>query len=170
MAAFSSRGPNGAAGDVVKPDLIAPGVVVLAGNTPASQVGAPGPLSQAISGTSMSTPHVAGVAARLRDAHPDWSPATIRSALMTGGRQNGTKEDGTTNADPFDVGGGHIVPTPAADPGLVYGAGFIDYLRFLCGTRALIPRARRAPRPAASTRATSTCRRSASTGSPGSRR
>ncbi|MGH2795101.1 MAG: S8 family peptidase, partial [Actinomycetota bacterium] len=63
MAAFSSRGPNGASPDVIKPDVTAPGVVILAGNSPTPLLGAPGQLFQAISGTSMSSPHVAGIGA-----------------------------------------------------------------------------------------------------------
>lgn len=134
MASFSSRGPNGAAPDIIKPDVTAPGVNILAGGTPTPHLGAPGQLFQAISGTSMSSPHVAGVAALLVQAHPDWTPAMIKSALMTTAHQDVDKEDGTTPADPFDMGAGHIVPTPANDPGLVYNTGFNNYLAFLCGT------------------------------------
>ena len=133
MAVFSSRGPNGAAGDIIKPDVTAPGVQILAGNSPTPFLGAPGELFQAIQGTSMSSPHVAGVGALLRQAHPDWTPAMIKSALMTTGSQDVDKEDSSTAADPFDMGGGHIQPNPAFDPGLVYDAGFLDYVAFLCG-------------------------------------
>ncbi len=134
MAAFSSRGPNGGAMDIIKPDITAPGVNVLAANTPTPFLGAPGQLFQAIGGTSMSSPHVAGVGALLTQAHPDWSPAMIKSALMTTAHQDVMKEDGVTPADPFDMGAGHLSPNPAADPGLVYNAGFLDYLGFLCDT------------------------------------
>ena len=140
MAAFSSRGPDGAALDIIKPDITAPGVNVLAGNSPTPFLGAPGQLFQAISGTSMSSPHVAGVGALLSQAHPDWTPAMIKSALMTSAYQDGVfKEDGVTPADPFDMGGGHLNPNPAVDPGLVYDAGFSDYVQFLCGVGALSP-------------------------------
>ncbi len=132
VAAFSSRGPNGGAFDIIKPDVTAPGVNILAGNSPTPFLGAPGQLFQAISGTSMSSPHVAGSFALLKELHPDWSPAMAKSALMTTARQNVLKEDGAT-ADPFDMGAGHIVPTPAANPGLTYDAGFFDYIGFLCG-------------------------------------
>ena len=133
MAAFSSRGPNVVAEDIIKPDVTAPGVNVLAGNTPNPFLGAPGQLFQAISGTSMSSPHVAGVYALLKERHPTWSPAMSKSAIMTSAYQNDVmKEDGTTPADPFDMGAGHIAPNSAADPGLVYDAGFLDYLGFLC--------------------------------------
>lgn len=132
MANFSSRGPNGIAPDIIKPDVTAPGVNVLAGAAPNPFLGAPDQLFQAISGTSMSSPHVAGVFALLKDAHPDWTPAMAKSALMTTGSQDVKKENGSTQADPFDMGGGHIAPNSAADPGLVYDAGFLDYLGFLC--------------------------------------
>lgn len=137
MADFSSRGPDVVAPDIIKPDVTAPGVNILAGNTPNPFLGRPGQLFQSISGTSMSSPHVAGVAALLRQAHPDWTPAMVKSALMTSAHQDVKKEDGTTPADPFDMGGGHIAPNPAVDPGLVYDAGFADYLQFLCGVGAL---------------------------------
>lgn len=133
MADFSSRGPNPVAPDIIKPDVTAPGVNILAGAGPNPYLGAPGQLFQAISGTSMSSPHVAGAAALLRQMHPDWSPAMVKSALMTSAHQDVKKEDGSTPADPFDMGGGHIAPNPAANPGLAYDAGFLDYLGFLCG-------------------------------------
>ena len=137
MTHFSSRGANGAARDVIKPDVTAPGMQILAATTPAAQHSAPGQLFQAISGTSMSGPHVAGVGALLVQAHRDWTPAMIRSALMTTGDQDVRKQDRTTPADPFDFGGGHIRPTPASDPGLVYDAGLGDYVSFLCGADAV---------------------------------
>lgn len=135
MAAFSSRGPllpsDRSTGDLLKPDVTAPGVQILAGNSPVETNGAPGQLFQAIGGTSMSSPHVAGIGALLRDRHPTWTPDMIQSALMTSARQDIRKEDGVTPADPFDFGAGHVVPNGAADPGLVYPAGFDDYRAFL---------------------------------------
>jgi subtilisin family serine protease len=86
---------------------------------------------QAIGGTSMSSPHVAGVGALLVDLHPDWTPDMIQSSLMTTARQDVKKEDGVTPADPFDFGAGHITPNSAADPGLVYPASLNDYRAFL---------------------------------------
>ena len=82
----------------------------------------------------MSTPHVSGIAALLLEAHPDWTPAKIKSALMTTARQNVVKEDGVTQADPFDFGAGHMVPNRALNPGLAYDAGLFDYLAGTCGT------------------------------------
>jgi hypothetical protein len=132
MAAFSSRGPTIAGSrDVIKPDITAPGVQVLAGNSPTATIGAPGQLFQAIAGTSMSSPHIAGVAALVVDLHPNWTPAEVQSAIMTSARQNVALEDGSTPAGPFAFGAGHVAPNGAADPGLVYPAGFDEYRAFL---------------------------------------
>jgi hypothetical protein len=132
MADFSSRGPSlVGTQDVNKPDITAPGVQVLAGNTPTPFLGAPGQLFQAIAGTSMSSPHIAGVGALLRDLHPDWTPAQMQSAIMTSARQNVLLEDGRTPAGPFDFGAGHVAPNGAADPGLVYNQTFDEYRAFL---------------------------------------
>jgi hypothetical protein len=136
MADFSSRGPNTAAPDIIKPDVTAPGVNILAGNTPTPFISRPGQLFQSISGTSMSSPHVAGIGALLTQAHRDWTPGMIKSALMTTGRQDVVKEDATTPADPFDFGAGHVVPNSATDPGLVYPTKYDDYIAFLCGATA----------------------------------
>jgi len=124
MAAFSSRGPSlGAGGDLLKPDLTAPGVDVLAAVSPDS-----GREFDLLSGTSMSSPHVAGLGALLTDAHPTWSPAAIKSALMTSAYD-------TIDAanDPFAQGAGHVRPNSAVNPGLVYDAGFSDFVNFLKG-------------------------------------
>ena len=140
MAAFSSRGPNRLSGDIIKPDLTAPGVNILAGNTPTPGPGSvSGELFQAISGTSMSSPHVAGMFALIKQANPDWSAAAAKSALMTTARTDVSKEDGRRSADPFDMGAGHI--TAVADnklgtsfaPGLVYDTGLFEYAAFTCG-------------------------------------
>ncbi len=119
MARFSARGPAPIP-DVLKPDVTAPGVNILAGFSPDSAYSTPGENFAYLSGTSMSTPHVAGLAALLRQAHPQWTPAAIKSAIMTTARQNVTNSAGLTNAGPFDFGAGHIVPNDALDPGLVY--------------------------------------------------
>lgn len=120
MAAFSSRGPLG---DWIKPDVTAPGVQVLAGMTPqptGTVNGPPGNLYQAIAGTSMSSPHSAGVSALVKAAHPSWTPAMIKSALMTSSVQTVIKEDGTTPATPFDRGAGSIRANRAVNPTLVF--------------------------------------------------
>ncbi len=112
MAAFSSRGP---AGLFLKPDVTAPGVQILAGASPAPDAptpsdggNPPGELYQAIAGTSMSSPHVAGAAVLLRATHPDWTPGEIKSALMSTATTDVVKEDLVTPADPFDFGSGRI--------------------------------------------------------------
>ncbi|MCA9921264.1 MAG: S8 family serine peptidase [Anaerolineales bacterium] len=140
MAGFSSRGPNPVAEDLIKPDVTAPGVQILAGDSPVNYGTAPqGELFQAIAGTSMSSPHVAGIFALIKQAHPDWSPAMAKSALMTTAYQDVMKEDGVTPADPFDMGAGHVNPgNPATNgsafrPGLVYDAGLFEYAAFTCG-------------------------------------
>ena len=140
MAAFSSRGPNRLSGDIVKPDITAPGVQILAGYSPFPDPGeVPGELFVAIAGTSMASPHVAGVFALIKQAHPDWTPAMAKSALMTTAYQDVMKEDGVTPADPFDMGAGHLNPgSPvhkgsAFQPGLVYDAGLYEYAAFTCG-------------------------------------
>ncbi len=130
-ASFSSRGPLLASGDLLKPDLIAPGQDILAAVAPPGNSGRDFDL---YSGTSMSSPHVAGVAALLKDLHPAWSPMMIKSALMTTGYD---VLDGP-NTNPlviFSQGAGHIKPNSAADPGLVFDSNMIDWLGFLCGTQ-----------------------------------
>ena len=141
MAYFSSRGPVGspASADIIKPDVTAPGVQILAANSPAEGFDAPGELFQAIQGTSMSSPHGAGLLALLDQAHPTWSPAAVKSAMMTTAHQDVFKQDQVTPADPFDMGAGHVDPGGATDapnsmfnPGIVYNAGFNQYAGFLC--------------------------------------
>lgn len=134
IAGFSSRGPNGGAPDIIKPDIAAPGVAILAAGTPdGNDFQVQGELFQTISGTSMASPHVAGLFALLKEAHPDWTPAMARSAIMTTARQDLKKTFGDAAADPFDIGAGHIVPGDAFDPGLAYDADIFDYVRFTCG-------------------------------------
>lgn len=139
MASFSSRGPDPVALDIIKPDVTAPGLSILAGASPIhGGSAAQGELFQAIMGTSMSGPHVAGLFALMKQAHPEWSPATAKSALMTTAYQEVLKHDYATPADPFDMGAGHVNPGGKAnkgsafEPGLAYDAGFLEYLGFLC--------------------------------------
>ena len=135
MASFSARGPAPIP-DILKPDVTAPGVNILAGFSPDSAYSIPGENFAYLSGTSMSTPHVAGVAALLRQAHPDWPPMAIKSALMTTTRQDVAASLGTSDANPFDFGAGHIVPNSAFDPGLVYNISDDEFDAFACGIEA----------------------------------
>jgi len=135
MASFSARGP-GPVADVLKPDVAAPGVNIIAGFTPDPANATPGENFAYLSGTSMATPHVAGVAALLRQAHPEWSPAAIKSALVTSARQDLELPDNITPANPFDFGGGHIVPNAALEPGLVYDVSDDEYDAFACGAES----------------------------------
>ena len=133
MASFSSRGPNLNTYDIIKPDITAPGVKILAATTSAPMFSAPGETFKYLQGTSMSSPHIAGMAALFKESNGTWSPAQIKSALMTTARQNLTKEDGITQADPYDFGSGHADPVAALDPGLLFDTNTADYLAFLCG-------------------------------------
>ncbi|KAJ0971043.1 hypothetical protein J5N97_019002 [Dioscorea zingiberensis] len=136
IAYFSSRGPSSLSPAVLKPDIAAPGVSILAAHSDPknSKDG-----FVFLSGTSMACPHVSGVVLLIKSVHQDWSPAAIKSALITTASQTGTDvepimtEDGTSKqADPFDFGGGHIDPTRAAYPGLIYNMSTEDYIPFLC--------------------------------------
>ncbi|PIN22592.1 Tripeptidyl-peptidase II [Handroanthus impetiginosus] len=135
MASFSSKGPNNVEPNILKPDITAPGLNILAAWTEAFS-----PLKyNIISGTSMSCPHVSAVAALLKAIHPNWSSAAIRSAIMTTAKQTNNLGKPITDAllnpaTPFEYGSGHIQPSRAADPGLVYDACYNDYLLFLCGS------------------------------------
>lgn len=130
MASFSSRGPSAF---FIKPDITAPGIQVLAGMTPqpdptVTSNGPPGNLFQAIAGTSMSSPHVAGSAVLVKAAHPSWTPAEIKSALMTSAAQDVVKEDGVSAATPFDAGAGGLRVNRAVKPTLVFNETFADYV------------------------------------------
>ena len=136
-ASFSSRGPLLAGnGDLLKPDIIAPGQDILAGVAPPNNGGQ---LFGLYSGTSMSSPHVAGLAALFKELHPDWSPMAIKSALMTtaidvwdGGAPPAAENIPTLI---FRQGAGHVRPNLATNPGVVFDAGFNDWLAFICGTQ-----------------------------------
>jgi subtilisin family serine protease len=131
IASFSSRGPLLAGGgDVLKPDVVAPGQDILAAVAPPGNGGRSFDL---YSGTSMSSPHIAGIAALFKEARPAWTPMMIKSALMT---TAGDVLDGP-NTHPlvvFRQGAGHVKPNAALDPGLVFDSNFADWLGFLCGT------------------------------------
>ncbi|CAN7025789.1 unnamed protein product [Brassica oleracea var. botrytis] len=155
VALFSARGPNTKDfsfqdADLLKPDILAPGYLIWAawcpnGTDEPNYVAGEG--FALISGTSMAAPHIAGIAALVKQKYPQWSPAAIKSALMTtstvidrAGRllqaqqYSDTEAVTLVKATPFDYGSGHVNPHAALDPGLVFDAGYEDYLGFLCTT------------------------------------
>ena len=130
IAAFSSRGPSSIFPSLLKPDVAAPGVRILAAVKDGYEFE---------EGTSMACPHISGIVALLKSLHPTWSPAAIKSAIVTTASvvdKNGLPimAEGTPRkiADPFDYGGGNINPEKAADPGLIYDVNPSDYLEFKC--------------------------------------
>ena len=126
VAGFSSRGPSLAGGgDILKPDFMLPGQDIVAAVAPPGNNGKD---FDVFSGTSMSSPHVAGVAALLTQANPSWSPAAMRSAMATTAHQSIVG-----GYNPFGAGSGQVQPNLMVNPGLVYDAGFADYLSFLKG-------------------------------------
>ena len=144
MANFSSRGPNAGDGNILKPDLTAPGVDVIAQVTPplnqadrdavAAGTLVPGPDWASYQGTSMSSPHVAGLALLLKQAHPTWGPGAIKSALMT--TTYSTLDDGLAGLSngllPWSQGSGHVQPNKATDPGLIYNSAKADWVKYQC--------------------------------------
>jgi len=125
LANFSLLGP--AYLDVVKPDLQAPGVNILAAVANDGSPGGPNRVAM-LSGTSMATPHTAGAGALLRQVHPSWSPAQIKSALMLSAKETGlTKPDGVTPSNFFDRGAGRIQVDAAANVGIVLDENALDF-------------------------------------------
>ncbi|KFK27456.1 hypothetical protein AALP_AA8G385200 [Arabis alpina] len=134
VPSFSSRGPSSIIKNLLKPDVSAPGVEILAAYSP---VASPSRNPQdkrsvkfsVLSGTSMACPHVAGVAAYVKSFHPDWSPSAIKSAIMTTATPMNLKKNPEQE---FAYGSGQINPTKASNPGLVYEVETEDYLKMLC--------------------------------------
>ncbi|XP_073275771.1 subtilisin-like protease SBT2.5 [Primulina huaijiensis] len=154
VALFSARGPNikdysFQDADLLKPDILAPGSLIWAAWAP-NGTDEPNYTNEGfamISGTSMAAPHIAGIAALLKQNHPHWSPAAIKSALMTTAttidraerplqalQYSGSETISFVPATPFDCGSGHVNPRAALNPGLIFDAGYEDYLGFLCTT------------------------------------
>ncbi|KAI9113022.1 hypothetical protein K1719_015954 [Acacia pycnantha] len=132
VASFSSRGPGSI--HVLKPDIAAPGINILASFTPRrSLTGQEGDTQFSkftlMSGTSMACPHVSGVAAYVKSFHPNWSPAAIRSAIITTAKPMSKRVN--VEAE-FGYGGGQVNPMRAKNPGLVYEMDAFSYLQFLC--------------------------------------
>ncbi|XP_019053282.1 PREDICTED: subtilisin-like protease SBT4.3 isoform X1 [Nelumbo nucifera] len=133
VASFSSRGPNVIIAEIIKPDISAPGVDILAAFSPlASPSGIKSDKRSVkysiMSGTSMACPHVTGAAAYVKSFHPEWSPSAIKSALMT----TAWPMNATKNELEFAYGAGHIDPVKAVNPGLVYETLKSDYIQMLC--------------------------------------
>ncbi|KAF9614893.1 hypothetical protein IFM89_020990 [Coptis chinensis] len=138
VSSFSSRGPSITSPGILKPDIIGPGVSILAAWPFSLDNSGSTSTFNIISGTSMSCPHLSGVAALIKSAHPDWSPAAIKSAIMTTADLHNLKGKRIFNqllqpADLFATGSGHVNPTRANDPGLVYDIQPSDYIPYLCG-------------------------------------
>uniref|UniRef100_R7W8T8 Subtilisin-like protease n=1 Tax=Aegilops tauschii TaxID=37682 RepID=R7W8T8_AEGTA len=137
---FSSRGPNVHSPGILKPDITGPGVNVIAawpfqGGPPSIDLR---PTFNILSGTFMSTPHLAGVAALIRSKHPSWSPAAIKSAIMTTADVTDRSdmpilEEQHKAADLFAVGAGHVNPEKAVHPGLIFDISPDNYIGYLCG-------------------------------------
>ncbi|XP_071706065.1 subtilisin-like serine-protease S [Rutidosis leptorrhynchoides] len=134
VASFSSKGPNALTPEILKPDIAAPGLNILAAWSPASEK----MNFNILSGTSMACPHVTGIVALIKAVHPSWSPSAIKSAIMTtatvfdkNGKPIRVDPEGR-RGNAFDYGSGFIDPTTVLDPGLVYDAKPTDYKSFLC--------------------------------------
>ncbi|KAH0752613.1 hypothetical protein KY285_005761 [Solanum tuberosum] len=146
VSAFASRGPSLSYLRVAKPDIMAPGELILAAwpsNTSASIIGVNTFLDSdysLLSGTSMAAPHISGIAAMLKGVHPDWSPSAIRSAMMTTANPLDNTEKPiktmdylrTSYATSLSMGAGLVDPNRAVDPGLIYDATPQDYVNLLC--------------------------------------
>ncbi|KAL2323118.1 hypothetical protein Fmac_027497 [Flemingia macrophylla] len=133
IASFSSRGPQSITLNILKPDLSAPGVDILAGySNLASLTGDPidnrRNVFNILSGTSMACPHAAAAVAYVKSFHPDWSPAAIKSALMTTATPMRIKDETAE----LGSGSGQINPVRALNPGLVYNISMNSYIAFLC--------------------------------------
>ena len=128
VAGFSSRGPSNAVNsELLKPDIAAPGVNVMAGISPIDP-GAGENTFGLMSGTSMAAPNVAGLAALMSAERPEWSPMALKSALMTTASDLKTA-DGAADADNFATGAGHVDAQRMLAPGLVYDSSLTDWIR-----------------------------------------
>ncbi|CAI0465961.1 unnamed protein product [Linum tenue] len=141
VASFSSRGPNSIISGILKPDVSAPGVDILAGFSPVASL-SENPYDKrrynfnVLSGTSMACPHVTGVVAYLKTMHPDWSPSALKSAILTTATpmHPGNVQDPTLTyvSTEFAYGSGQLNPVNATNPGLVYETSAQDDINLLC--------------------------------------
>ncbi|XP_042415008.1 subtilisin-like protease [Zingiber officinale] len=129
VAFFSSRGPSQATPGILKPDISGPGLNIFAAYIHSSDTP---DQYKIISGTSMATPHLSGVAALLKAVHPTWSPAAIRSAIITTADAD-VSDELLEPALNFAKGAGHVNPNKAVDPGLIYDITDDDYISYICG-------------------------------------
>ncbi|EEF43811.1 subtilisin-like protease SBT2.4 isoform X1 [Ricinus communis] len=156
VSRFSSRGPdfldiNRIPADVLKPDILAPGHQIWAAWSPLSALDPilTGDNFALLSGTSMATPHIVGIAALIKQFHPSWTPSMIASALSTtaGNYDNygelilaeGFDINSLYPSTHFDLGAGFVNPTRAMDPGLVFPSEFQNYISFLCSLPGIDP-------------------------------
>ncbi|KAK2655165.1 hypothetical protein Ddye_008217 [Dipteronia dyeriana] len=133
LASFSSRGPQTINLNILKPDIAAPGLDILAAYSQLISITGERTDNRIapfniISGTSMACPHVSAAAAYVKSFHPDWSPAAIKSALMTTATPLKIKPEDAE----LGSGSGQINPKKAAHPGLVYDITMSSYISFLC--------------------------------------
>ncbi|KAF8666370.1 hypothetical protein HU200_053473 [Digitaria exilis] len=141
VAYFSSRGPSTASPGIMKPDVIGPGVNVIAAwpfKVGPNMGDEHEKVFNSISGTSMSAPHLSGIAAIVKSAHPDWSPAAIKSAIMTTAyvmydNDKPILDEKLNPAGHFTIGAGHVNPSKVIDTGLVYDTDLEQYIPYLCG-------------------------------------
>ncbi|KAK6794001.1 hypothetical protein RDI58_007454 [Solanum bulbocastanum] len=149
VSRFSSRGPDYIdqsknPTDVLKPDILAPGHQIWAAWSPMSVLDPilSGHNFALMSGTSMATPHIAGVAAMIKQYNPSWTPSMIASAISTTASTydnlgepimaHGFDLYTLHTSAPFGFGAGLVNPSGALHPGLVFSAGYEDYISFLC--------------------------------------
>ncbi|KAI3886987.1 hypothetical protein MKX03_022780 [Papaver bracteatum] len=148
MASFSSMGPSSITPEIIKPDITAPGVNILAAWSPDGDTTSGVSLTYySMSGTSMACPHASAVAAIIKSHRPSWSPSAIKSAMMT----TATVMDKSTkpmlimknpygsSTTPLNYGSGHINPQATLDPGLIYDYNTTDIINFLCSRPGLFP-------------------------------
>nr|XP_027192061.1 subtilisin-like protease SBT2.2 isoform X2 [Cicer arietinum] len=150
---YSARGPDPEnsipnEADILKPNLVAPGSFIWAAWSSVATDSDEflGENFAMMSGTSMAAPHVAGLAALIKQKFPNLSPAAIGSALSTTAslydnsakpimaqRSYASPDLNQSPATPFDMGSGFVNATAALNPGLLFDSSYDDYMSFLCG-------------------------------------
>ncbi|CAA0832254.1 Subtilase family protein [Striga hermonthica] len=156
---YSARGPDPEDSslddaDILKPNIVAPGNFIWAAwsSRGTDSIEFQGESFALMSGTSMAAPHIAGLAALIKQRYPSFGPSTIGSALSTtaslydrnGGpimaqRAYANPDLNQSPATPFDMGSGFVNATGAIDPGLVFNSSYDDYMSFLCGINGSFP-------------------------------